>query len=200
MPEYVNKERQRALERVMADVQEAPDAVAEARRLLLHEAAADVDPYIEELVDAYAAAVRGSEPHRLTILLIDDMEVLAAGGMVEHGPNRVHADANSREVVRRGFAAVRGEAEARIADLEAENARLRVLAAGAARLAAFDEDRLFPNDPNPQAQTDLRAMADAVDAGEPFTIPDGAAHVFAKLRVERALLAAPDEAAPEEVK
>jgi len=37
--------------------------VAEARRLLLHEAAADVDPYIEELVDAYAAAVRGEAGH-----------------------------------------------------------------------------------------------------------------------------------------
>lgn len=54
---------------------------------------------------------------RMTILLIEDMHTLAGGGMVEHGENLVHTDANSREVIHRGLTAdvqeAPDEAEAR---------------------------------------------------------------------------------------
>jgi len=49
-------------------------------------------------------------------------------------------------------------------------------------LAAFLEDKLAPADPHPEAQRNLRALADAIERGEAAVVPVGMQTTFAALQ------------------
>ena len=68
------------------------------------------------------------------------------------------------------------------ATLRDENERLRMLVAGAVRLAAEQLDLRYPNDPEPVAQLELRALAAVVEAGRMLTPTTGMASTFQRLR------------------